>query len=103
MTFMRSYDWWQTRLGEDFFGTDQAERPLLFFIDDDEAERLHSTAEEGIDDLCAAVAREAIGWSGSPFRRIYQRVLTWRWSAREEPPPCLPLLAVCVLAATRMQ
>lgn len=102
---MRSYDWWQARLTKEFFGVDQAGRPLLFFVDDQEAVRLHGDAKvtDSIDDLCTAVAQEAIDWRGDAYRQIYREALVWKRSTQEGPPPCLPLLAVCVLAATRMR
>ncbi|MFC5821824.1 hypothetical protein [Nonomuraea harbinensis] len=102
---MRSYNWWQDRLSERFFGPDQAGRPLLFFVDDDEAARLHrdASATGSIDDLCIAVAQEAIDWHNRAYRWVDRETSLWRRCSREDPPPCLPLLAVCVLAATHMR
>ncbi|GAB3141392.1 hypothetical protein [Microbispora hainanensis] len=78
---------------------------MLFFIDDEKAADLHREAQtkDAISDLCTAVADEVIDWSGDAYRHAYKSVLTWKRSPQEDPPPCLPLLAVCVLAATRMR
>jgi hypothetical protein len=90
---VNTYDWWQTHLEGRYFGPGQAGRPLFFYIDDD---------DEGVEDLCQVVARQAVDWSGPAFDKVFTRVIQWRKGARDEPPPCLPVLAVCVLAATRM-
>lgn len=103
---MRSYRWWQRILGERFFGLDQEGRPVLFFVDDDVAKGLHREApsEQRIGDLCASVAQEAIDWQRDAFHWVEDEVADWkRQREHERPPPCLPLLAVCVLAATHMK
>ncbi|KAA9375498.1 hypothetical protein F5972_27495 [Microbispora cellulosiformans] len=102
---MRSYNWWQARLATEFFGPERAGRPLLFFIDDEKAADLHRDAPPngGVSDLCTAVADEVIDWLGDAYRQAFSAVLAWKRSSREDPPPCLPLLAVSVLAATRMR
>lgn len=101
---MRSYNWWQKCLTREFFGPDQNGHPLLFFVDDEKAAQLHGDAKatDSIDDLCTAVAQEALNWYGTAYQQIDRDYFTWKRSSREDPPPCLPLLAVCVMAATRM-
>lgn len=101
---MRSYKWWQVLLAKTYFGEHQNGRPVLFFVDDEIARRLHQTAEPGITDLCTTVA-EAVDWSGEAFAKVADNVREWRTKGqyRSEPPPCLPVLAVLVLAATRMR
>ncbi|WP_214105066.1 hypothetical protein [Acrocarpospora catenulata] len=73
-------------------------------MDDDEAARLHREAsgDEQIHDLCMTVA-SAIHWGRGAYDGIYRQVVSWRKTEREDPLPCLPLLAVAVLAATRMK
>ncbi|MEU8041100.1 hypothetical protein [Streptosporangium sp. NPDC049078] len=102
---MRSYNWWQRRLTREFFGPEQNGYPLLFFVDDEKAVQLHGDAKatDSIDDLCTAVAQEALDWRSNAYGPILQEYFTWKRSIQEDPPPCLPLLAVCVLAATRMR
>lgn len=103
---MRSYKWWQRLLADRYFGPDQDGRPVLFFIDDEVARRLHQEAppHQAFTDLCSAVAEEAIDWRKGAFDRVLDEVRSWRTRGdHEQPPPCLPVLAVCVLAATRMR
>ncbi|GII34144.1 hypothetical protein [Planotetraspora mira] len=98
---MRSYDWWQTRLADEFFGPDKNGTPVLFFIDKQEQERLHN-GTIGIEALGPAVSAE-LDWRKNPFWPILDRITRWRRTGQEDPPPCLPLLAACVLAATEVQ
>jgi hypothetical protein len=101
---MRSYDWWQKLLADRYFGPQRNGRPVLLFIDDKEAASLFEQAPDGIVDLRSAVVAE-IDWYGKAFEQVLRRVGVWKKEKRQyhEPPPFLPLLAVSVLAATRMR
>ncbi|MGW4694493.1 hypothetical protein ACWEO1_19165 [Kitasatospora cineracea] len=95
-----SYDWWQLRLAEEFFGPDRSGTPVLFFIDAHEIQKLRG--EEAVADLCTAVSA-LLDWHRDPYAPIMQRVQRWRRGERHDPPPCLPLLAAAVLAAANMK
>lgn len=92
---------WQARLAAEFFTTPN--EPIVMFIDDEELLRIGPEDEADATSLAAAV-KEVI-WLDrgpkmfAPIERSYQR---WRTGDRSAPPPVLPLLALSVLAASRM-
>lgn len=93
-----AYEQWQDRLARRYFGHDHAGRPVLLFMSDDEVAQMGDPA-----DLASAVgAKLTCVGAASPFTPVELDVERWKLGDREEPPPCLPLLAVTVLAATRM-
>ncbi|MFD7782636.1 hypothetical protein ACFV4Q_06030 [Streptomyces nojiriensis] len=91
---------WQDRLAAAFFGDDRRDTPVLFFIDNAELRALQG--EAGAGELGTAVS-SVLAWHGNPYAPVAERCLTWRRGKRENPPPCLPLLAAAVLAAANMQ
>ncbi|MFJ8627851.1 hypothetical protein ACIRD3_34135 [Kitasatospora sp. NPDC093550] len=95
-----AYEWWQTRLAEAFFGGHRKDTPVLFFINDNELRELQGSAE--VQGLSTAVS-SVLGWHGDPYQPVSDRCRVWKRGKREDPPPCLPLLATAVLAAARMQ
>lgn len=97
-----AYAAWASVLGEHFFGPDQNGRTVAMFVDDALAEELGaSPALHGVT-LYSAVHRE-LGRASNLFGRILVRCRQWRLGSQTTPPPSLPLLAVTVLAATRMR
>jgi hypothetical protein len=96
------YARWANILAEHFFGPNQSGRTVAMFVDDALAEELGaSEALNGVT-LDSAVRRE-LGRTGNLFGRILVRCAEWRQGSQTTPPPSLPLLAVTVLAATRMR
>ncbi|MGC4808725.1 hypothetical protein [Micromonospora sp. DT233] len=93
-----AYAWWQEILACRYFGEAQAGRPVLLMAGDDELAELG-----GAGSLTDAVARRLrLADEAMMFWPVEAAVARWRRGGRAEPPPCLPLLAVTVLAATRM-
>ncbi|MEU6786990.1 hypothetical protein ABZ912_48035 [Nonomuraea angiospora] len=97
---LRSYEWWQLRLAEEFFSANRSGTPVLFFIDATELQKLQG--QEDVSDLGAAVSA-VLDWHKNPYGPIMDRVQRWQHSERQNPPPCLPLLAASVLAAANMK
>ncbi|MFD5085168.1 hypothetical protein ACFWOG_21310 [Kitasatospora sp. NPDC058406] len=95
-----AFEWWQDRLATVFFGEQQRNRPVLFFINSTELCDLQGGAE--VEELGAAVS-SVLAWHGNPYSPVVDRCRTWRRGMREDPPPSLPLLAAAVLAAANMQ
>lgn len=98
----RSYLWWQERLAEEFFSSEQEGKPVIFFVNKDEAEHLHSGSPDGVSDLGRTVSA-VLSWQSDVFEPVVRRVERWKGTARNDPPPCLPLLAATVLAASEMR
>jgi hypothetical protein len=89
---------WQRLLARRYFGEEQAGRPVLLFASDEELGELGGAAA-----LAEAVAAKlSLTNDNRPFWPVETEVSRWRRGGRADPPPCLPLLAVTVLAATRM-
>lgn len=96
---------WCRALQERFFTERSNGLPVLFFVDEDVLTELYGgNAHEAIDSI-TDVVRQRLMRPGSPsgyfdgFERDGRR---WRRGGGEGWPPFLHLLAVCVLAATRM-
>lgn len=98
-----AYEQWHEVLSAEFFGDEHAHQSTVLYVDDETAEALadHNGIEEG---LAQAVASE-LNWS-DPARPLFNRVQnacgSWAGSGSIGPPPSLPVLALSVLAATRM-
>ena len=97
------YSEWQSLLARAYFG--KRDVPVVFFAADDELERVAPAAQE-------FTAAEALAHAVLLFVRLEDGVnmfaplrgLRNAWRAgRTGPPPTLPLLALTVLAATRMR
>ncbi|MEG9247156.1 hypothetical protein V6S67_03575 [Arthrobacter sp. Soc17.1.1.1] len=74
------------------------------FLDDEELSRIASDVNDPEDSLRSAVLSELRQTDRQNiFDRIDGRIARWRGGAQDQPPPCLPLLAVTVLAGTRMR
>ncbi|WP_431681296.1 hypothetical protein [Kitasatospora sp. KL5] len=95
------YQAWQQALEDEFFGSAQAGRPTLFYVDDDVERELRKRYGIGVP-LAECVGR----FLNSGTDRPYAPVETYRWRKwkedKEAIPAFLPLLAASVLAATRM-
>ncbi|KQC35865.1 hypothetical protein [Frankia sp. ACN1ag] len=98
---MDPYQWWQDRLAEEFFGPSAAGRPVVLYVDNDKAKALRGP--DGPDLVEAVQARLDWYHRYDIFDGIFRTVSAWKRGTRVQPPPCLPLLAVCVLAGTLMR
>ncbi|MFK0044738.1 hypothetical protein ACIQU4_11630 [Streptomyces sp. NPDC090741] len=97
------YKQWHEALSAEFFGAGHALQSTVLYIDD-EAER--ELAEScGIDTGLAQAVADELNWT-DPERpllsRIQRRCEIWARGGTMGPPPSLPVLALSVLAATRM-
>lgn len=96
-----SYEWWQAHLARKYFGPEQANRPVLFFVDSYEVES--GELEEVRPASLAEAVSALLNWRGNPYEPVARRTESWKRGSREEPPPCLPLLAATVFAAVQMR
>ncbi|MER6066048.1 hypothetical protein ABT167_33755 [Streptomyces sp. NPDC001792] len=96
-----AYKHWHEVLSAEFFGPDHTMRSTVLYLDD-EIER--DLAERIGTSLPQAVADE-LNW-GNPERPLFSRIqsqcVAWANGGGTGPPPSLPVLALSVLAATRM-
>lgn len=100
MDLPEQYQRWQMRLNDEFFQSPG--KPLIFFTDDDELRRLAPDSADPAADLAAAARQLVNPHAASMFDAVTAAARTWRGGARDQPPPTLPVLALSVLAATRM-
>lgn len=99
-----SYDEWQSRLSEEFFHPNHVKLPIIMFLDDEELSRMLPDAPDATESLRLAVMSElrqtdkigVLDW-------IRRRIESWMTGSQEDPPPCLPLLALTVVAGSRMR
>ncbi|WP_431996543.1 hypothetical protein [Streptomyces fungicidicus] len=98
-----AYERWQEVLGGEFFGAGQAFRSAVLYVDDEVARELAKDNDLNTA-LPHAVAGE-LNWD-LPDRPLLDRIksacFAWESGGSSGPPPSLPLLALSVLAATRM-
>ncbi|AUH41348.1 hypothetical protein [Streptomyces sp. CMB-StM0423] len=99
---MRSeYKQWHEVLSAEFFGAGNALRSTVLYVD---AEVEQELAQRIGTDLAQAVAGE-LNWSDTDkplFSRVQHECAIWEQHGSAGPPPSLPVLALSVLAATRM-
>lgn len=102
-TYM-DYDMWQSKLSQALFPMNQPDQPVLIFIDDEELSKICPHLTDPVDSLRFAVLAE-LRQTDNPtmFDSINRRLAAWRRGSRNQAPPCLPLLAVTVLAGSRMR
>ncbi|MFJ5832020.1 hypothetical protein [Streptomyces sp. NPDC093089] len=99
----RAYDQWHEVLSEEFFGPDHALQSTVLYVDD-EVER-EIAERNGIDTPLAQAVSDEMYWEGSDrplLWRVLSQCRTWAAKGSVGAPPSLPVLAVSVLAATRM-
>lgn len=99
-----SYDYWQSRLSEEFFQPNHVKLPIIMFLDDEELSRMHPDAPDATESLRLAVMSELrqtdkIG----VLDRMRSRIESWMTGPQKDPPPTLPLLALTVVAGSRMR
>lgn len=98
------YDGWQQKLTNAFFSPGDTETPVIIFLDEDELARICPEASDATESLRAAVASELRQTTGpGVLDHVHRRMAKWRRGSQELPPPCLPLLALTVIAGSLMQ
>lgn len=98
------YDAWQLKLTEAFFSSGDTETPVIMFLDEDELLGICPEVSDPVESLRAAVASELRQTAGpGVLDHIHRRMATWRRGSQDLPPPCLPLLAITVVAGSLMQ
>ncbi|MFF3592148.1 hypothetical protein ACFYYI_34145 [Streptomyces sp. NPDC002387] len=74
---------------------------MLFFVESQEPE---PGTEDGVQPSTLGVAASALlDWRGDPYEPVSGLVARWKTGSRDEPPPCLPLLAATVFAASQVR
>ncbi len=93
-------DWerWQECLLEEFRAGPG--RPVFLYADDDVLTQIGG--EDGPESLAAAVLTRLVNF-GDPYHQIALMSARKKLDSPDQPPPTLPLLALTVLAATRME
>lgn len=104
---MPAYDAWNRAIAAHFFSPEHAGRPAPLAVDDETLKRiacrhLDVAAADALEDFISAVRDRARSWSHFRWFTSRQRDW-WRAAAREGPPPSIALLALLVLAASRME
>lgn len=95
------YSWWQKTLADAFLMPQVG--PLVLFVDDDELRRIAPELDDPATDLARAVRAASSPTPGAYFSRVERWLRAWKLGDRAMPPPVLPVLAITVLAATRMR
>lgn len=95
------YSWWQNALASEFFKAQDG--PLVVFIDDDVLRMIAPGMDDPASDLAQAVRDASSPTPGGYFSRVARARRVWTLHDRDAPPPVLPVLAISVLAATRMR
>ncbi|MCH4250350.1 MAG: hypothetical protein LKF88_05725 [Microbacteriaceae bacterium] len=96
------YEGWQSLLAAAFLRPHQG--PTIFFVDDEELSHLRPGADDAARELAGAVrSRLRLADGHAMFAQIRAAYHRWRGTPRTDAPPVLPLLALTVLAATRMR
>lgn len=98
-----AYTLWHEVLSAEFFGADHALRSTVLYVDDESERQLAELY--GIETSLALAVADELNW-GDPERSLFSRVqrecAQWVNGGTQVPPPSLPVLALSVLAATRM-
>ncbi len=99
-----TYEDWAARLCDHFFSAEFDGVPVMLFVNDAAVGLIYSgDSSEAVASLVAGVReRLRLGQPRRLFGRIESEARRWRIAGGDGPPPFLPLLAVTVLAATRM-
>lgn len=96
---------WCAALAAHFFNEDVAQLPVLFLVDEDVLARIHPSANRQMaTESLAAAVRDGLSYPEPHgyFHAFESRGRIWKLGGAKGDPPFLHLLAVCVLAATRM-
>lgn len=94
------YLWWQTKLSEKFLVAQHG--AFVFFVDDAELQEIARDITDPAADLALAVRSASSSVPGAYFGSVESARRRWALGDQAGPPPTLPVLALTVLAATRM-
>lgn len=92
---------WQKTLADAFLMPQNG--PFVLFVDDAELRKIAPELDDPAADLARAVRAESSPAPGAYFSRVERERRAWKLGDRAMPPPVLPVLAITVLAATRMR
>jgi len=98
-----TYRQWHEVLSIEFFGADHALQSAVLHVDDEIERQLAEFY--GIETGLAQAVADELNWSDPErplFSHVQRECVQWANDGTEEPPPSLPVLALSVLAATRM-
>ncbi|MFF9779016.1 hypothetical protein ACF1HJ_35920 [Streptomyces sp. NPDC013978] len=98
-----AYRLWHEVLSAEFFGADHALRSTVLYVDDEIERQLAELY--GIKTSLAEAVADELNWSDPErplFTHVQRECAQWVNGGIEGPPPSLPVLALSVLAATRM-
>ncbi|EEW50136.1 hypothetical protein HMPREF0290_1245 [Corynebacterium efficiens YS-314] len=102
MYLLQNYAAWQGKLEKYFFS--RPNHPVLIYVDEAELSNIYSDQANAVESLRSAIleyldpARDNV-----PFEQVEKLVKRWKLGDRVQAPPVLPLLAMTVLAASRME
>ncbi|MFH9004571.1 hypothetical protein ACH4E5_15175 [Streptomyces afghaniensis] len=98
-----AYKHWHDVLSAEFFGREHALRSVVLYLDDEierdlvERHRIGASLVQAVTDDLVWDEQER-----SLFSRVQSQCVEWERRGSVGPPPSLPVLALSVLAATRM-
>lgn len=95
------YERWQRTLSEAFLVEQSS--VFVLFLDDEELRRIAPDLDDPAADLALAVRDASSSAQGAYFSRVERKHRLWNLGDKSVPPPTLPVLALTVLAATRMR
>jgi hypothetical protein len=99
-----NHEEWAAALSEWFFRPEYSGSHVMYLVDDDALGEVYGgDSEEARLSLVSAVrGKLRLRNHRQLFADIERATRLWKAANSDEPPPCLPLLAIAVLAATRM-
>ena len=100
-----NYEAWNRAIASWFFGPERSGRPAYLAVDDEQLAAIAASIGEQCDPasaLATAVQSGITRIGDSMFRKFSQSRWAWREKGAQGDPPYLGLLALCVLAASRM-
>lgn len=96
-----SYEKWQKLLADAFLHPHDG--PTVFFLYDSELARLNPGEDAGRDLAAAVRCRIHLTAGRSMFDPLLMAYRSWKRGPKTEAPPVLPVIALSVLAATKMR
>jgi|GEM_PF-3472321 len=96
-----TYEDWQQLLAKVFLRPHAG--PTVLFLDDNEVCRLTKVANAASKLAAAVRSRLRLAAGRSMFSPLLMAYRRWQRGPKVEPPPVLPVIAISVLAATRMR
>ena len=106
------YQEWNAAIASEFLREQNSGRRVLLYVDDEKvkliAESMHERMNDPIEEFCSAIRENLEMNRANIFNRFISPVMRWNDDIRagriecDTAPPFLALLALFVLAATRM-